>query len=216
MIIKHSFLQCHCHPHGGVRQVLQLLFCDGSFHTVAPTSPWPAGALQIVQSWLKHTCWKQGLHCFISDGERISVLSAADVLNAEPKLWFPHTVCCTCAYTCQSMENKTAPWSCTFIFCFCNCSWADWELLDGFSALQFFQMWNHSDVVWFFSFRTLTETYSQLLTVRKGSNIRVSPVSIFMYAILIFCSWSYLSSSWKRPVKQGNLKLPEHILPPYC
>lgn len=40
-------------------------------------------------------------------------------------------------------------------------------------------------------------------------------VCVFVYAILGFCIWSYLPSSWKRPVKQGNLKLPAHILPPY-
>lgn len=41
-------------------------------------------------------------------------------------------------------------------------------------------------------------------------------VCIFMWMIWIFWIWSYLLSSWKRAVKQGNLKLPEHILPPYC
>lgn len=61
-----------------------------------------------------------------------------------------------------------------------------------------------------------TSEHSDYLQWEIRSEACVGRVYISMWAIRIFWIWSYLFSSWKRAVKQGNLKLPEHILPPYC
>lgn len=126
-------------------------------------------SLPIMKSWLKHACWKQGLHCFISNGERISVLSAAhaDMLNAVCMATALFSTC-SLLYLCPHLPvcgKQTCLTVLHIHLLLCNCSWGGCELLDGFSALQFFQMWNLSYVVGenIFRFQNIRWNYLQLV-----------------------------------------------------
>lgn len=81
--------------------------------------------------------------------------------------------------------------------------WEHWALLTVQSQLQGREEFS-------------TSAHWDYLQWEIRSKACVGFVYVFMWMIWIFWIWSYLFSSWKRAVKQGNLKLPEHILPPYC
>lgn len=130
------------------------------------------------------------------------------------KLFVLLVVCHTCTHTCQDLESKLRSYQSSF--------WLWQSLLAGGWKSSWIARQHRSSSgceitamlqgrEWFLT----SERSVKLLRVGKSSNVRVSCGYTLSYVVLI-CVWSYLSSSWKRLVNQGNLKLPEHILPPYC